>query len=182
MSQEFERLKQTDEKAICYLKKLNIFYSSLLSIHTLPDLFPTFERELSKVLDCEQTSLLLIEANYSQLNTRRGCLGVGRGLVFNIIQTCKPLIIIKSEELPPILNELSTIIPISTTYYRNIIAIPLLDIYNKIKAIIIGANKIDGSFNEDDQIFLGQLQEPVLTIINRIQVFNEKMKRYLFLI
>lgn len=180
INQEYEINKIKDEKTINYLKRLNIFYSSLLSIHTMADLYPTFERELSKVMDCEECSLLLIENNnnYNEISTKRGVISSGRGFVYNIIETSKPKIISKCDDMTPYVNELSVIIPISSTYYRNIIGIPLFDVYNKIRVIIIGVNKSDGGFTNDDQILLGQLQEPILTIIKRIQLFNEKMKRY----
>lgn len=179
--QDIEIQKLEIENDNRHLKELNDFYINLLPIHSLNDFFIICEDEISKLLKCESCCIYLLESNGSILNSRNGYLSIGNRLIPELITYNKYIMKNDHEECLEYLSDLKLYFN-NIEMYRNFLIVPLCDIYNKISVIIFTVNKINNNFGKDDMKIIGDISEKLLLLLDRIQMSNLHINRYLFYI
>lgn len=160
------------------LQKLSNFYISLLPIHTLDDFYIIAESEIQKMINCEMLNSFIYEDNSRTLYSKNGCVSIGKKLIPELLFDGKYKLINNSDGCLEYINDLKIYFDIR--YFRNMLLVPIMDIYNKIKIIILGVNKIDASFSNNDISLIGEIQDKLLSVLTRIQLSNQNVDRYLF--
>lgn len=160
------------------LQKLSNFYISLLPIHTLDDFYIIAESEIQKIINCEMLNSFIYEDNSRTLYSKNGCVSIGKKLIPELLFDGKYKLINNSDGCLEYINDLKIYFDIR--YFRNMLLVPIMDMYNKIKIIILGVNKIDASFSNNDISLIGEIQDKLLSVLTRIQLSNQNVDRYLF--
>lgn len=160
------------------LQKLSNFYISLLPIHTLDDFYIIAESEIQKMINCEMLNSFIYEDNSRTLYSKNGCVSIGKKLIPELLFDGKYKLINNSDGCLEYINDLKIYFDIR--YFRNMLLVPIMDMYNKIKIIILGVNKIDASFSNNDISLIGEIQDKLLSVLTRIQLSNQNVDRYLF--
>lgn len=160
------------------LQKLSNFYISLLPIHTLDDFYIIAESEIQKMINCEMLNSFIYEDNSRTLYSKNGCISIGKKLIPELLFDGKYKLINNSDGCLEYINDLKIYFDIR--YFRNMLLVPIMDMYNKIKIIILGVNKIDASFSNNDISLIGEIQDKLLSVLTRIQLSNQNVDRYLF--